>query len=160
MSTAGPDGSPGTKTLTFDDLHVGQRFLSGEHTITAEEIKDFARTYDPQGFHLDEDAARGTLFEGLAASGWHTAAITMRLVVQSFPIAGGVIGAGGELVWPRPTRPGDTLRVEIEILELHPSRSRPDRGSALLRNTTLNQHGHAVQTFTVRVPLPRRSAAD
>lgn len=146
------------QTLTFDDLHVGQRFLSAQRTITAEEIKAFARIYDPQTFHMDEVAAVDTFFNGLAASGWHTAAITMRLMVEAFPIAGGVVGAGGELQWPRPTRPGDTLRVEVEILELTPSRSRPDRGSAIVRMTTLNQLGEAVQIFTVRMPMPRRVA--
>lgn len=145
--------------LFFEDLSVGQRFASRTHTITTEEIKAFAALYDPQPFHLDEEAARHTLFRGLAASGWHTAALSMSLIVEALPIAGGAIGAGGELMWPRPTRPGDTLRVEIEVLELRPSASRPDRGTAIMCNTTLNQHGEAVQTFTVKMPLPRRGQA-
>ncbi len=153
--TASLDGTPGP--LYFEDLSVGQRFSSRTHTITADEIKAFAARYDPQPFHLDEDAARHTLFKGLAASGWHTAALSMSLIVEALPIAGGAIGAGGELLWPRPTRPGDTLRVEIEVLELRPSASRPDRGTAIMCNTTLNQHGEAVQTFTVKMPLLRRS---
>lgn len=157
MSSAAP---PQTGLLYFEDLFVGQRFVSATRKITAEEIKAYAALYDPQPFHLDEAAAKATLFAGLAASGWHTAALTMQLVVETLPLAGGVIGAGGELMWPRPTRPGDTLHVVVEILELTPSRSRPDRGSAMMRNTTLNQNGEAVQTFTVRVPLLRRAAAD
>lgn len=140
----------------FEDLSVGQRFVSRSHIITAEEIKAFAARYDPQPFHLDEAAARDTLFNGLVASGWHTAALTMSLVVEMLPLAGGFIGAGGELMWPRPTRPGDRLQVEIEILELRPSNSRPDRGTAIMHNTTLNQDGEAVQTFTVKVLLRRR----
>lgn len=145
--------SPSPLPLYFEDLSVGQRFLSRCHTISTDEIKAFAAQYDPQPFHLDDVAARDTLFNGLAASGWHTAALTMSLVVEALPLAGGVVGAGGELAWPRPTRPGDTLRVEIEILELRRSSARPDRGNAVFRNTTLNQNGEAVQTFTVKVPL-------
>ncbi len=143
--------------LYFEDFHVGQKFVSRTLTITAEEIKAYAANFDPQPFHLDEDAAKSTFFGGLAASGWHTAALTMRLVVELLPVAGGLVGAGGELLWPRPTRPGDTLQVEVEILELTPSRSRPDRGSAIMRNTTRNQNGEVLQTFTVKVPLPRRA---
>jgi len=142
--------------LYFEDLSIGQRFITRTHTITSDEIKAFAARYDPQPFHLDEEAARHTLFKGLVASGWHTAALTMSLIVEALPLAGGAIGAGGELIWPRPTRPGDTLHVEIEILELRPSRSRPDRAHAIMRNTTRNQHGEAVQTFTVKMPLRRR----
>ncbi|MCB1507172.1 MAG: MaoC family dehydratase [Hyphomicrobiaceae bacterium] len=149
---------PSLSPLYFDDFHVGQRFVSGTHQITADEIKAYAALYDPQAFHLDEEAARDTFFGGLAASGWHTAALTMKLVVDVLPVAGGVVGAGGDLQWPRPTRPGDTLHVEVDIVELTPSRSRPDRGSAIMRNTTRNQNGEAVQIFTVRVPLPRRVA--
>lgn len=100
-----------------------------------------------------------TFFAGLAASGWHTAALTMRLVVETLPLAGGVIGAGGELQWPKPTRPGDVLQVEIELLEITPSRSRPDRGSAMMRILTRNQAAEAVQTFTVKVLLQRRNGA-
>ena len=104
--------------LYLDELSVGQRFTSGAHALDAAQIKAFAGQFDPQPFHLDEEAAQGTLFAGLAASGWHTAAITMRLLVDGgAPIAGGVIGAGGEIAWPRPTRPGDVLQVESEVLE-------------------------------------------
>lgn len=150
---------PVTSSLYLEDLSVGQRFTSRTRIITADEIKAFAAQSDPQPFHLDEEAARDTMFNGLAASGWHTAALTMSLIVESLPLAGGVIGGGGQLMWPRPTRPGDTLRVEVEVLELTPSRSRPDRGSAMMRYETINQHGEAVQTFTVKMPLRRRGDA-
>jgi acyl dehydratase len=143
--------------LYLEDLQPGQRFSTGSHRLEAAEIVGFARQYDPQPFHLDDAAARGTMFGGLAASGWHTAAITMRLVVESGPpIAGGIIGGGGELAWPRPTRPGDLLHVEVVIVEVTPSRSRPERGMALVRNETINQDGEIVQTFTARLVVPRR----
>ena len=144
----------------LDDLQPGQRFASASHTLTVAEIFEFARQFDPQPFHLDHEAAQATLFGGLAASGWHTAAITMRLCVAgAMPLAGGIIGSGGDIAWPRPTRPGDTLTVECEILEITPSRSRPDRGMALIRCTTLNQTGEAVQVLTVKTVVPRRPAA-
>ena len=116
------------------------------------QIKTFAREFDPQAFHLDEALAKATLFAGLAASGWHTAAITMRLLVDGgAPIAGGIIGAGAEIAWPNPTRPGDILRVESEVLSVTPSRSRPDRGTATLRCHTVNQRGEVVQTLTAKL---------
>ena len=142
--------------LYFDDLSVGQRLMSGTQVLTADEIKAFATHYDPQPFHTDEELAKATFFGGLAASGWQTAAVTMRLIVDSMPLAGGVIGAGGEIAWPKPTRPGDTLQVESEIIELTPSRSRPDRGIGLVRCTTRNQNGETVQTLTCRLILQRR----
>jgi len=143
--------------LYFDDFRVGQRFCTGSHTMDEAQIKLFATQFDPQPFHLDDGAAKGTLFGGLAASGWHTAAITMRLLVEGgAPIAGGVIGAGGEIAWPKPTRPGDVLRVESEVLEVIPSRSRPERGMVTLRNETRNQHGDTVQVLTARLVVPRR----
>ena len=145
--------------LFLEDLTVGQRFTSAPQTVSAEEITEFAARYDPQPFHLDDAAAAGTLFAGLAASGWHTAALTMRMIIDSLPVAGGIIGSGGELTWPRPTRPGDTLHVETEILEITPSRSRPDRGTAIVRCTTLNQHNEPVQTFTPKIVVPRRPTA-
>lgn len=144
--------------LHLEDLHPGQTFTSSTHTLTAEEVVAFAQSYDPQPFHLDDAAAKSTLFGGLAASGWHTAAISMRLLVTSGPpIAGGIIGSGGELLWPRPTYPGDTLHVVSEILEVTPSRSRPDRGMVLIRNETRNQRGEVVQSFTPRLVVPRRT---
>jgi acyl dehydratase len=144
--------------LHLDDLRVGQRFVSGTHALGVAQIKAFAAQFDPQPFHLDEAAARDSLFGGLAASGWHTAAITMRLLVESAPIAGGLVGAGGEVTWPRPTRPDDILQVESEILEVTPSRSRPDRGIVRLRSETRNQHGDVLQILTPRLVVPRRPA--
>ena len=146
--------------LYLDDIDVGRRFASGRHTIDEAQIKSFAAQFDPQPFHLDEAIARGTFFGGLAASGWHTAAITMRLLVDGgAPIAGGIVGAGGEIAWPKPTRPGDVLHVESEVLEVTPSRSRPDRGVVTIRSQTLNQRGEIVQTLTAKLVVPRRPAA-
>jgi len=145
-------------TIFLDDLAPGRRFEAGPVEVTVEEIKRFAGEYDPQPFHLDEGAAAAhPIFQGLAASGWHTAAITMKLVVQAMGGFGwGVIGAQGELQWPRPTRPGDRLSLLAEVLEVTPSKSKPDRGMALMRLATQNQHGEAVQIFTVRCVVPRR----
>jgi acyl dehydratase len=148
----------GQERLYLDDLAVGQRFSSRSLAVDEAGIKTFAREYDPQPFHLDEAAAASSLFGGLAASGWHTAAVTMRLLVGSVPLAGGVIGAGGEIAWPRPTRPGDVLTVGSEVLEVKPSRSRPDRGVVTLRSETRNQRGEVVQTLTARLVVPRRPA--
>lgn len=145
------------KRLYLDELHVGQRFISRTHVIDAAQIKAFARQFDPQPFHLDEDTAKDTLFAGLVASGWHTAAISMKLMVESgLPLAGGIIGAGGELAWPKPTRPGDTLQVESEVVEVTPSRSRPDRGMARVRSLTRNQRNEVVQELTAKLIVPRR----
>src|SRR2546423_13252251 len=119
MTNRNPVG--GKESLFLDDLHVGQRFTSGSHPIDEEHIKAFAQQFDPQPFHLDGEAAKDSLFQELVASGWHTAAITMRLLVESgLPLAGGVIGTGGEITWPRPVRPSAILHVESEILELRP----------------------------------------
>jgi len=146
--------------LYLDDLHVGQRFVSGSHAVDEAQIKAFAGEFDPQPFHLDHAAAKGTLFAGLAASGWHTAAITMRLLVDGgAPIAGGIIGAGGEVSWPMPTRPGDTLHVESEVAQVTPSRSRPDRGIVTVRSETRNQRGEVVQILTAKLIVPRRPSA-
>ncbi len=151
------DKADPAKRFYLDDLHVGQRFTSRTHTIDEAQIKAFARDFDPQPFHLDEEAASKSFFGGLVASGWHTAAVTMRLLVdQGLPLTGGLIGAGGELSWPRPTRPGDTLRVESEIVAVTPSRSRPDRGSILVRSVTRNQRDEVVQDFTAKLIVPRR----
>jgi acyl dehydratase len=144
--------------LYFDDLQVGDRFSTGTYEVRAEDIQRFAHEFDPQPFHLDETAARETLFRGLAASGWHTAAITMRLLVTGGPkLAGGIIGAGGQIEWKTPTRPGDVLRVDSEVMELVPSRSRPDRGMLVMRSRTLTQRGDVVQTLTAKLMLERRS---
>jgi acyl dehydratase len=136
---------------------VGQRFTSGTHLVDEAQIKAFARQFDPQPFHLDENAAKDSLFSGLVASGWHTAAMTMRLLVEGLPLAGGVIGAGVELSWPRPTRPGDVLRVESEVQEIIPSRSRPDRGVVLMRIVTHNQRDEVVQIFVAKLVVQRRT---
>jgi acyl dehydratase len=146
--------------LYLDDLKPGQTFVSGSHALDEEQIKAFAKAFDPQPFHLDDAAAEKTLFGGLAASGWHTAAITMRLNVESgLPLANGIIGAGGEINWPAPTRPGDILHVESEVMEVVPSRSRPDRGIATIVSKTLNQRGDVLQILTAKLVVYRRPAA-
>jgi acyl dehydratase len=146
--------------LYLEDLHVGQRFAAGPVSVSAAEIKSFAAAFDPQPFHLDEAAAETTLFHGLAASGWHTAALTMRLMVDGqFKPAGGILGVGfEELSWPRPVRPGDELRAESEILEVRPSKSKPDRGMIRVKTTTLNQNDEPVMMFTGNLLVPRRPA--
>jgi acyl dehydratase len=147
--------------LYLEDLHPGQRFTSGSHLIDEQQILAFAKEFDPQPFHLDDKAAVDSLFGGLAASGWHTAAITMRLLVESgLPLAGGIIGAGGELSWPRPTRAGDILQVESEVLEVRPSQSRPDRGMVTVRSETRNQRGETVQVLTAKLIAYRRPDAE
>jgi len=142
--------------LYLEDLEPGRRFESGRHALTAEEIKAFGRQFDPQPFHLDEPAAEASFFGGLAASGWHTAALSMRLLTEAVPIAGGLIGAGGEIAWPRPTRPGDELRLVATVVSVAPSRSSPDRGWVVLRSETLNQKDEPVQVLTARMTVPRR----
>ena len=144
VCSEGTTSNPSNR-LYLDDLHVGQRFTSKTHTLDAAQIKKFAVQFDPQLLHTDEQAAERTFFNGLAASGSHTAAITMRLNVESGPpLAGGIVGAGGELSWPAPTRPGDVLHVESEVVEITRSRSRPDRGTILLLSQTINQGGDVV----------------
>jgi len=142
----------------LEDFSVGQKFGSGQLRVDADRIKSFASEFDPQPFHLDEDAARRSIFQGLAASGWHTAALSMRLLVDGeLKPAGGIVGAGfDEFRWPRPVRPGDELRVESEILEVRPSQSRPAQGMIKVRTTTLNQDGEAVQVFVGNLVVPRR----
>jgi len=142
----------------LEDFAVGQTFRSGRLLIDKERIKTFGAEFDPQPFHLDEEAARGTIFGGLAASGWHTAAVTMRLLVESdIKPAGGIVGAGfDEFRWTRPVRPGDELRVESEVLEVRPSRSRPHQGLIKVRTTTLNQNDEAVQVTVGSLVVPRR----
>ncbi len=147
--------------LYFEDLAVGRRVTTASITIDTEAIKAFAEQFDPQPFHLDEQAAKGSFFGGLVASGWHTAALTMRLLVTSgLPIAGGVIGAGGEVQWPRPTFPDDTLTVVCEVIAAKPSNSRPDRGMVTIRSETLNQKGEVVQIMTARLVVPRRPSVE
>ncbi len=137
----------GSRRVTRGDVHVGRRFTSRTHSLDERQITAFASEFDPQPFHTDREAAKETLFRGLAASGWHTAAITMRLQVDGgLPIAGGLVGLGGEVAWPTATRPGDVLHVESEVVEVVPSRSRPDRGTVTVRSETRNQRGEVVQT--------------
>ncbi len=145
--------------LYLEDLAVGMRFHAGPIAISADDIKRFAGEFDPQPFHLDEAAAMGTFFQGLAASGWHTASLTMRLLTLGggAPFASGVIGAGMTIEWPRPTRPGDELSVESEILEIVPSRSKLGRATMTIRTTTTNQRGEAVQILTGKLLAFARS---
>ena len=143
----------------LEDFSAGMTFRSASATIAADEIKRFAAEFDPQPFHLDDAAARETMFGGLAASGWHTAAITMKLIVTSeFKPAAGIIGAGfDELRWPRPVRPGDELHVEGEVLETRPSRSNPRQGLLKVRLSTINQRGEAVQVSVGNLIVSRRT---
>ena len=144
----------------LEDFAVGQVFRTGRKRVDKDEIFAFAKQYDPQPFHLDEAAARQSPFAGLAASGWHTAALTMRLLVDGeFKPAGGILGVGfDELSWPRAVRPGDELYVKSEVLEVRPSKSRQDRGMIRVRNTTFNQNDEPVQVFTGNLLVPRRAA--
>jgi acyl dehydratase len=142
----------------LEDFAVGQIYGSGRARIAGDRIKSFATEFDPQPFHLDDDAARNSIFRGLAASGWHTAALTMRLLVESeLKPAGGIVGAGfDEFRWPHPVRPGDELRVESEVIEVRPSKSRPEQGLIKVRTTTFNQDGKAVQILVSNLVVPRR----
>jgi acyl dehydratase len=145
----------------LEDLHAGDRFESDTFQVTGAGIIQFAREFDPQLFHLDVNAAEQSVFKGLAASGWHTAAMTMKLFVTGgLKLAGGSVGLGvDELRWPLPVRPGDTLRLQTEIVEVRPSRSKPDRGIIRIRNVTTNQRGEVVQTFLASVLVRRRPPA-
>jgi acyl dehydratase len=144
--------------LYFDDFAIGQRFSHpASPVMELARIKQFAAEFDPQPFHVDEEAAAAhPVFAGLAASGWHTAATTARLLVESVPFAGGLIGLGVEVSWPRPTRAGDELSVVTEVIEITPSRSKPDRGVVTIRTETHNQRGELVQVLTTKVLVPRR----
>ena len=144
----------------LEDFEVGQKFGSSTLQVNEDGIKRFAAQFDPQPFHLDDAAARASIFGGLAASGWHTAALTMRLLVESdVKPAGGIVGAGfDEFRWPRPVRPGDKLRIEAEVLEVRPSKSRPEQGMVKLRTTTLNQRDEPVQVSVGNLVVPRRPA--
>ena len=146
----------------LDDLTPGFVFRpDGEiGPLTIEAITAYAREFDPQPFHLDHEAARATLFQGLAASGWHTASLTMQLLVRyGLPLAGGIIGGSiDELRWPRPVRPGDRLRIENEVIEVRPSKSKPDQGLVKMKTTTFNQNNEPVQIMTANLIVPRRPA--
>jgi len=149
---------PPHPSLYLDDFTVGRKFVTATFAVTAEDIKAFASRFDPQPFHLDEEAARRSVFGRLAASGWHTAGMTMRLLVESaFHVTGGLIGLGGEIEWPRATYAGDVLRVESEVLEARASRSKPDRGIVTIRHRTLNQRDEPVQIATLKVFVPTRA---
>jgi acyl dehydratase len=143
--------------LYLEDFTVGRRFVTATLEVKASEIKAFAARFDPQLFHLDDDAARGSVFGGLAASGWHTASMTMRLLVTSpMRVPGGLIGLGAEITWPRPTYTGDVLRVESEVVEAKRSRSKPDRGVVTMRHETKNQRDEVVQTAVIKILVPSR----
>ena len=148
-------------TRYLEDFTIGQRFSTGRHVIDDDQIKMFAAEFDPQPFHIDAAAAKQSIFRGLAASGWHTAGITMNLLVHGdLRPAGGIIGLGLEgMQWPRPVRPGDELRVETEILEVRPSTSKPDQGLLKVRNTTFNQRGEPVLSQIVNLLVLRRLKA-
>ena len=144
----------------LEDFAAGQKFGGAARVrVDAERIKAFAAEFDPQPFHMDEAAAERSFFRGLAASGWHTAAMTMKLLVASdLEPAGGIVGAGfDEFRWPAPVRPGDELRVEVEVLEVRPSKSRPGIGLVKIRTTTLNQNGEAVQVNVGNLVVPKRN---
>jgi acyl dehydratase len=147
--------------LYLEDLKPGQTFRGKTNVnLDTAAIKDFARQFDPQPFHLDEVAAAKTLFGGLAASGWHTSAITMRLLATDGPpLAAGILGGGvDELRWVKPVRPGDSLRIECEVLNVRPSKSRPDQGVIKMRTTTFNQQNEPVQILVANLIVPRRPA--
>ena len=143
----------------LEDYAVGQIYKSPRRLkVDAEAIKRFAAEFDPQPFHLDEEKAKGTFFGGLAASGWHTAALTMRLIVEGdLNPEWGIIGAGGEVTWPRALRPGDEIHIESEIVEARPSKSKPDQGLIKARTTTFNQKDQPVQILIANLFVPRRS---
>jgi|SRR6185312_1376398 len=144
--------------IYLEEFRVGERFRTAEYEMTEEKVIAFAREYDPQPFHVDHVAGKASVLGSLAASGWHTAAITMRLLVTSgLPFANGMVGLGGEIAWPRPTYPGDILHVECEILDVRPSRTKPRQGVVTIKNTTINQRGEQVQVFTAKILAFRRS---
>jgi len=152
-----PKIAPPAKGLYLDDLHVGQMFSSGLYEMDEDRMKEFAAEFDPQPFHLDEEAAQHSVFRGLAASGWHTASATMRLMVTGgLPLAGGMVGLSADIKWDRPTRPGDTLRVNCEIIEIAPSRSKPNQGVVTVRCVTVNQEGDHVQVMTTKILMFKR----
>ncbi|HCK31216.1 MAG TPA: dehydratase [Acinetobacter ursingii] len=144
--------------LYLEDLNVGDRFISREYEMTLEEIKQFAGQYDPQPFHLDEaEAEKSLIFQGLAASGWHTAAVTMRLWTECFPIQGGLIGSESSLRWPRPTRPGDKIHVEVEVTAIVPSKTKNDRGIVSYITQALNQNGDVLLISTTKIVVFRKN---
>jgi acyl dehydratase len=154
------DTHPVVEQMYLDDLFVGQRFTSGTYRMEEVDMVKFAAEFDPQPFHLDRRAAEASVFKGLAASGWYTASVAMRLLVTGgLPLAEGIIGLGGEIAWPKPTRPGDIVHLESEIAEITPSRSKPDRAIVTIRATMLNQDQEAVYLLTAKLLMSRRPAA-
>ena len=145
-----------SEPLYLEDLHVGQRFASPPHLVDEAQIKRFAAEFDPQPFHLSHEGAEGTLFGSLAASGWHTAALTMRMLVEAVPLADGLVGAELQINWPKPTRPGMELRVFSEVVDIMPSRSKPHMAMVTMRNETRDQDDKVVQVFTVKMPVFKR----
>lgn len=146
------------EALYLDDIAIGDEFVSRDHALDAGQIISFASQFDPQPFHTDPEAAKNSFFQGLAASGWHTMAITMRLIVESVPFAQGIVGAGGELSWLRPTRPDDILHVRSKVVDIIPSRSKPGRAMVMLQSLTYNQHGDLLQDCTAKLVMFRRHA--
>ena len=143
--------------LYLEDIYPGMTFSAGPIKMSEEAIIAFAAEFDPQPFHTDPEAAKKGIFKGLAASGWHTAAVTMRMLVDgAMPFAGGCIGFGVEVSWPKPVRPGEELSVQMEILEITPSRSKPNQATVTLKTTTLNQNGETVQVMMSKNLIFRR----
>ncbi len=145
--------------LYLDDLHIGDRFSSATYTLEKDKLFEFASEYDPQPFHLDDDFAKDTLFNGLAASGWQTASITMKLWTQTLNVANGLIGIDCHLKWPTPTRAGDTLRVEAEIIDIQHSKSKPNMGIVTYHSLTKNQHDQVVQDTTTKIVVFKRKSS-
>lgn len=147
-----------TGQLYLEDLRIGQRFTSATYVIEEDRMKEFASEFDPQPFHLDAGAGKASVFKGLVASGWYTAAVAMRLLVGGgLPIANGLIGFGGEISWPQPTRAGDAVHIESEVIEITPSRAKPDRGVVTIRSTMLKQTGEPVYLLTAKILVFRRA---
>jgi acyl dehydratase len=142
--------------LYLNDLSVGEFYVSGKFRLDADQIKTFAQQFDPQPFYMDEQAAQDSVFLGLAASGWQTAAITMKLLSDSIPLENAIIGGGKDITWPNPTRPGDELQVVSEIISIIPSESKPDRGMVTIRSETFNQRGQLLQHLLAKLIVFRR----
>jgi len=147
--------------LYLEDLQVGDRFISRKYEMKLDEILQFAQMYDPQPFHLDEEEAQQhPIFQSLAASGWHTSAVVMRLWTECFPVVHGLIGAESSVRWPRPTRPGDQIHVEVEISEIQPSKNKADRGLVSYNSQVFNQNGEVLMNSTTKILVFRRSLAE
>ncbi len=143
--------------LYLEDLNIGDRFKSREYEMTLDEVKTFAQQFDPQVFHTDEEKAKEhPIFQGLAASGWHTSAITMRLWTECFPIAHGLIGSESSLRWPKPTRVGDRIHVDVEIVAINPSKTKLDRGLVSYVTQAKNQFGDVLLISTTKIVVFKR----